>query len=426
MNTHKLLSEYHGHPEYATIAKMGVYMARNGFTAKEILDTIGDHYAPRLRMSEEPKPFNVFGEDMIPENAIEQMETVMRIPPAVRGALMPDAHYGYGVPIGGVVMLDNAISPAFVGYDISCMMQLSVFEDSAIYRFNENPEYFAEILRNETAFGLGAAFEPGRREHPVMDDPRWDSTPFLKSLKPLAQQQLGSSGSGNHFADIMVMDSKHLALLTHSGSRGVGHKFATEYARKARAYVDTIASDIPRGYEWLDLNTQWGQEYLTGMQLLGDYARANHDLIHYHFAKSAGLYADTTIQNRHNFAWVYRDGSVIHRKGATPAERGVYGIIPGSSGSKSYVVSGLGNPDSLWSTSHGAGRMHSRKQAILNHDRESFERTMEEQGILYYGIAEDETVQAYKNIDGVIAAQEGVLLQIELVLEPRVVVMGGE
>jgi tRNA-splicing ligase RtcB len=195
---------------------------------------------------------------------------------------MPDAHPGYAMPIGGVVSLEHAISPSFVGYDISCMMQLSLVDLTPADFLAARP-YLADVLRAETAFGLGANFAVGEREHAVMDDPRWREIGVLTGLKPLAQQQLGSSGGGNHFADLVVVDfvrdhaayragDQAVGLLTHSGSRGVGHKTATYYVQQAARATRGIARDIPAGYEWLDLATEWGQEYLTAMQLMGDYA----------------------------------------------------------------------------------------------------------------------------------------------------------
>ena len=146
-----------------------------------------------------------------------------------------------------------------------------------------------------------------------------------------------------------------VGLLTHSGSRGAGHKTATHYVEQAARYTGEIATRIPPGYEWLDLDAELGQEYLAAMHLMGDYAHANHDLIHDHFLAAAGLRCDHRVWNRHNYAWVEEEG-VVHRKGATPAAVGVIGLIPGSSGTASYLVRGLGNEASLNSSSHGAGR----------------------------------------------------------------------
>jgi len=162
---------------------------------------------------------------------------------------------------------------------------------------------------------------------------------------------------------------------------------------------------------------------------MGDYASANHELIHHHFAKEAGLEILTSYENHHNFAWekTGNDGRklIIHRKGATPAEKGVVGIIPGSMGTPSYLVEGLGSKESLWSSSHGAGRISSRTQAKKNHDEREYRRFLKEKDILTIGVARDETYQCYKDIDRVMELQEGELVDSVAIMHPRVVIMGG-
>ena len=440
METHKLLNEYRHLANFPAIAQGAAAWAKAHpmGTEDELLAWVDAEFAssPMLTMAAAPAPFAMFGapEEHIPLGAVEQMNEVMRLPVAKHGALMPDAHLGYAMPIGGVVSLENAISPSFVGYDISCMMQLSLV-DLTPEDFMAARPYLAGVLQGETAFGLGANFAGGEREHAVMDDPRWREINVLTGLKALAQHQLGSSGGGNHFADLVILDfvkdheaykagDRSVGLLTHSGSRGVGHKTATYYVQQAARATRGIAQDIPAGYEWLDLALEWGQEYLTAMQLMGDYAHANHDLIHDHFVAAAGLHCDYRVWNRHNYAWVEEEG-VIHRKGATPAAVGDIGIIPGSSGTPSYLVRGLGNAASLNSSSHGAGRWFSRKEAKRRHDEQAFLQHMAAQDILHFGLAPDETFQAYKDIEMVIGLQADVLVEVVAKMTPKVVIMGG-
>jgi tRNA-splicing ligase RtcB len=188
-----------------------------------------------------------------------------------------------------------------------------------------------------------------------------------------------------------------------------------------------VARGVPKGYEWLSIDSELGREYMAAMEAMGAYALANHQLIHRHFAASAGLEARFQLWNRHNYAWVNEEsGEVIHRKGATPAELGVRGIIPGTSGTSSYLVEGLGNEESILSSSHGAGRYHSRTEAKRRHDAKAFARHMERQDILHLGLAPDETYQAYKDIETVMALQDGVLVRRLARLTPKVVLMGGE
>lgn len=438
---HRLLDSYRHRADFPEIAQAAAQWAKAHphATPAELLAWVEQRFGGEqwLTIADSPAPFAIFGEPgvHIPYNAVEQMQTVMRLPVARRGALMPDAHLGYAMPIGGVVSLENAISPSFVGYDISCMMQLSLFDISPA-AFMKHRRKFAAALRSQTSFGLGADFKPGQRQHAVMDDPRWKETRLLRNLRSLAERQLGSSGGGNHFADLVIVDfvrdhesyragEQAVGLLTHSGSRGAGHKTATHYVEMAAQSTRQIARGIPSGYEWLTLDSELGEEYLTAMQLMGAYARANHDLIHDHFATAAGLGQRYRVWNRHNYAWVEAEG-VIHRKGATPAGPGVIGLIPGSSGAASYLVRGLGNAESLQSSSHGAGRWFSRSEARRRHDEAGFLQHMAALDILHFGLKPDETFLAYKDIEMVIGLQEGVLVEVIARMTPKVVIMGGK
>lgn len=441
LNTHQILQAYRHLGHYPTIAQQTAAWAREHPAAtaadacKWVEATFGVQSVQEMR--ENVAPLEIFGNvgEHIPANAVDQMHTVMRLPMAVQGALMPDAHLGYAMPIGGVAVLEGAVSPSFVGYDISCMVQLTILDLDAD-AFEREREHFARTLRNVTSFGMGAGFGRGAREHAVMDDSTWNEIRTPAKLKSLAQRQLGSSGGGNHFADLVAIelladedDLSHgetlIGLLTHSGSRGTGHKLATHYVRQAAAYTRQIANGIPSGYEWLPLDHELGQEYLAVMRLMGAYARANHDLIHDHFCAESGVKSARRIWNRHNYVWI-EDGNVIHRKGATPADRGELGLIPGTSGTASYLVRGLGNEAGLKSSAHGAGRWHSRSQAKREHDEARFQKHMRESDILHFGLAPDETFMAYKDIEMVIALQDGVLIEPVARMTPRVVIMGGK
>jgi len=389
------------------------------------------------------KPITVFGEigrDIDPE-AYQQLEKACELPVSVSGSLLPDAHVGYALPVGGVAALDNAVSPAFVGFDIACRMKMSIL-DIKPEEFEEARKSFAKILDGVTSFGLGADFSDGKRNHPVMEDPRWNEIQKARELKAKASKQLGSSGSGNHFADIMVGEvikekkwlplnkgDQFTALLTHSGSRGTGHQIATHYKNIAEKETQKHHRGFSKNYAWLSLEDEDGQEYWNAMQLMGDYASANHELIHKHFAKEAGLEILAEYENHHNFAWEKTDDEgrkiIIHRKGATPAEKGVVGIIPGSMGTPSFLVEGLGNKESLWSSSHGAGRVSSRTQAKKNHKEGEYRKFLKEKDILTIGVARDETNQCYKDINRVMALQEGTLVETVAKMQPRVVIMGG-
>ena len=364
------------------------------------------------------------------EETFRQIENVERLPVTECTALMPDAHPGYGMPIGGVAALHEAIAPGFVGYDIACRMMVTVLDISPS-DFLQQRSKIAGIMQASTRFGVSSHYERGeQKDHPVMDDSRWKETDILRSLKSLAREQLGSSGSGNHFFDALIgidvfSNQDVVAIMTHSGSRGVGYKIASHYIQLAKQETQQAVGGVPKGYEWLSMNRDSGREYFRAMSLMGDFAHANHEIIHDEFLSRSGIRMREQFENHHNFAWL--EGSrVIHRKGATPAHQGQIGIIPGSSGSASYVTRGLGNVDSLESCSHGAGRISSRTDARKRFDAAAFERHMKAKDILGIGIARDESWRAYKDIDEVIRYQvEAGLLEVIMRLEPKIVVMGG-
>jgi tRNA-splicing ligase RtcB (3'-phosphate/5'-hydroxy nucleic acid ligase) len=391
-----------------------------------------------LTKKSESVPITVYGDigSDIEQEAYDQLEEACRLPVAVKGVLLPDAHVGYALPVGGVAALENAVSPAFVGFDIACRMKVSIL-DLPVDEFESSKEHFADILEGVTSFGLGADFADGKRDHEVMEDERWNEIDTAKKLKDKAARQLGSSGGGNHFADIMTGEvakqkewlplkkgENFVALLTHSGSRGTGHKLATHYKNLAEKETQQISKGISKNYSWLSLHRDSGREYWQVMQLMGEYASANHELIHRHFAQEAGLKVLAEFENHHNFAW-QKDNTIIHRKGATPAEKGVVGIIPGSMGTLSYLVEGLGTEESLWSSSHGAGRISSRRQARKNHDEGAYRKFLQEKQIVTRGVARDETYQCYKDIGRVMDLQEGELVETVATMDPRVVIMGG-
>lgn len=426
---------YAARSDFPRIVKWAVAHHSKFHSERDLLTAIADEFgsvAKKISLLEKPRPYKLWlhPETPVDSSAIDQLKMALSLPVAVGGAGMPDLHKGYSLPIGGVVVLENAISPAFVGYDISCMMMLTVLDTGGdiLPEDLEKEKMRKKFLRwilDSTSFGLGAITD--RIDHPVMENSLWKESAFLKSHKSLAASQLGSSGAGNHFADIVVGEytggEKFIALLTHSGSRGVGNKVGHYFSQQADRFAESMFK-FPSGYGWFDLASEPGQEYKSIMELMGAYAQANHEIIHQRFLEASGLGEKAMYFNKHNFAWVDSDGLVYHRKGATPAYLGQYGIIPGSSGSSSYLVIGKGNPESWYSASHGAGRPYSRTEAKRRFNPEVFKKHMERRGITYHGVAPDETVDAYKDIDKIIAAQSD-LVEVAAVMVPKVVVMGG-
>lgn len=436
MKPHEVLQQFSGHPKFNEIREAYVSLINSGTSSAELLRILSALY-PLHTMRETGAPVTVIYPDnqYFEGGALDQLYTASKIPPALKGALLPDGHPGYALPIGGVIALHNAISPSFVGYDISCKMHLSVF-DCSVEEFMKLREALFATLVKVTSFGLGAKFKLGEREHPVMEHQYWGEISLLKKLKALAQAQLGSSGGGNHFADLMILTENGRsmpALLTHSGSRGTGHKVATHYVGLAEQQTRVSTKKVPKEYSWLSLDSEAGCEYEKAMELMGLYADANHLLIHEHFIKESGLGKLGHYSNKHNFAWretIEIDGqkveAIVHRKGATPAHKGKWGVIPGTCGTTSYLVRGLGYADTMNSASHGAGRPRSRTASKKGHDQKAFLTYMTKKNILHHGIEGDETPLAYKDIETVIKPQEGTIFKTIATLEPVAVVMGGK
>lgn len=361
----------------------------------------------------EPVAWRQWGEDLETQ-AVAQMEAACRLPVSVRGALMPDAHLGYGLPIGGVLATRNAVIPYAVGVDIACRMKMTVL-DLPVTALSERTEELKRAIERETRFGIGANFRR-RREHPVLDAD-WKVSPVTRQHKDKAWKQLGTSGSGNHFVEFGVLavhdaaaglaPGEYLALLSHSGSRGTGASVASHYSKLAKR----MRPELPKGKNhlaWLDLDTEEGREYWAAMELMGRYAEANHACIHRHVAENLGVEVLFDLENHHNFAWrEVHDGEevVVHRKGATPAGAGVLGIIPGSMATAAYIVRGRGSVAALDSAAHGAGRRMSRKAAKKLYTWADVKDMLRERGVKLLSAGIDEVPMAYKDIEVVMAAQ---------------------
>jgi tRNA-splicing ligase RtcB len=381
-----------------------------------------------------PAPYRQWGQDLEPD-AVLQMEKACLLPVSVAGALMPDAHVGYGLPIGGVLATDNAVIPYAVGVDIACRMKMTVL-DLPLRTLERHPERLTRAIEAETRFGVGAQFRH-RRDHAVLDQD-WSVSPVTRQNRDRAWGQLGTSGSGNHFVEFgrfTALDrasgldpGEYLALLSHSGSRGTGAAVCDHYSKLAARQ----RSDLPRELlrlAWLGLDTAEGQEYWAAMELMGRYAAANHALIHRHIAAHLGAETILDIENHHNFAWKERhtiDGVardvVVHRKGATPAGAGTLGIIPGSMASPGYLVRGRGSAAALDSASHGAGRCMSRTRAEAALDWKEVRRVLRERGVTLISAGLDEAPMVYKDIDAVMAAQAD-LVEVLGRFDPRLVKM---
>lgn len=384
----------------------------------------------------QPRPYKTWGTELIDPDAHRQMRVAMRLPSAQRGALMPDAHVGYGLPIGGVLATAGTVVPYAVGVDIGCSMMLSVLP--LAWRDLSVDEAKALLLKH-TRFGAGVGFDKRERDdHEVLHENTWQQQPLLKHLHDKAAAQIGSSGSGNHFAEFGTVTLKHsqalelgleagkqyVAVLSHSGSRGFGAQVAghfTALAKKLHPHIDKEALNLA----WLDMDSQEGTDYWQAMQLAGRYALANHQLIHARLAQALKVTPLSQVSNSHNLAWQQEvDGQqlIVHRKGATPAASGQLGIIPGSMAAAGYVVRGLGKPEALASASHGAGRQLGRRAAQNSLSKQEVKRYLDQRGITLIGGGIDEAPQAYKSLKQVLSHQSD-LVEVLAEFMPKVVRM---
>ena len=391
-----------------------------------------------IKLKTEIEPYQIYGEEHIEEGARKQMNTAMKLPITVGGALMADAHQGYGLPIGGVLATNNSIIPYAVGVDIGCRMALSIFDLPSSY-IETNREELKKIVLKTTRFGAGNGFLKHERfDHEVLENSLFQENDLVKSLKDKAWTQLGSSGGGNHFVEFGVMEFKendvelgipkgnYLALLTHSGSRGLGATIAGKYTK--------IAMEICKlPYEakhlaYFDLDSAEGQEYWLAMNLAGDYASACHEVIHEKVLTELGAERLAKIENHHNFAWKESwkgEEVIVHRKGATPAAEGVMGIIPGSMATAGFLVRGKGQVNAINSASHGAGRLMSRTMAIKTLSRNDVNKQLEDLGITLIGADLDEAPMAYKDIHTVMKAQTD-LVDVVASFHPKIVRMADD
>lgn len=410
----------------------------------EVWGKLAEHFAPTMtekqftvyNLSDIPLPYQTYGGKFIQSLAKQQMELAMRLPVTLAGALMPDAHAGYGLPIGGVLAVENAIIPYAVGLDIGCRMSLTLFDAKADY-LKRYSHQIKKALKEYTHFGMEGCLD-FPQEHGILDRSEFQLTPLLKILHGKAVRQLGSSGGGNHFVEfgeieliennvLNLPQGNYLALLSHSGSRGMGAAIASHYCDIARNRCK-----LPREaqhFAWLGLDSEAGQEYWMSMHLAGDFAQACHERIHINLSKALGLKAIGNVNNHHNFAWreeIAPDRyAIVHRKGATPAGKGVAGFIPGSMATAGYLVCGKGEIKSLHSASHGAGRAMSRQKAKERFTQSALKKLLSQNKVTLIGGSVEEMPLAYKDIEQVMPAQES-LVEIQGRFMPRIVRMNKE
>jgi len=400
----------------------------------KVAETMIEDEAPKVhQLNDDPIPYEVYGADGIEKGAIDQMNVAMSLPVSRAGALMPDAHQGYGLPIGGVLAAENAVIPYAVGVDIGCRMCMTLYDMGDDDYVDRNKQRLKKALGDHTRFGMFEVHD-NPYDHELFDRPEFNEIKIVKELKDKAYKQIGTSGGGNHFVefgDVEILTDNHMgvspgkyvAVLTHSGSRGFGANIADYYTKLAKK-----TTPLPKHAQhlaWLDMNKEEGQEYWIAMNLALDYASACHHDIHRRLQKYLGAEPLAMVENHHNFAAKeIHDGVeyIVHRKGATPASKDEYGIIPGTMADFGYLVRGLGEPNSLRSASHGAGRVMSRKKAKESFTKSYMRNYLKEKGIVVIGSGLDEFPMAYKKIDEVMESQKDLVEAVGR-FQPKVVRM---
>ena len=390
--------------------------------------------------------------DDIEDGALDQAKNLAKLPFAFKHiAIMPDAHQGYGMPIGGVMATKGVVIPNAVGVDIGCGM-CAVKTSLTDIDVDTLKKIMGEIRK---AIPVGFSHQSKKQDEslmPVAIDSCREAEKFHAFNLPICEdqehqsalKQLGTLGGGNHFIEIQKGSDGYIWIMIHSGSRNLGFKVAKHYNDIAIELNKKWFSSVPKEHElaFLPLDSEEGQAYLREMQYCVDFALANRKLM---MERIQSIFADifdypNTVSGRqqdgsdginiaHNYAKMenhFGKNVMVHRKGATLARKGTIGIIPGSQGTKSYIVKGLGNPESFDSCSHGAGRRMGRKQAIRELNLNDEVKKLNDQGIVHsirYEKDLDEASGAYKDISTVMNNQKD-LVEIVVELQPLAVIKG--
>lgn len=375
--------------------------------------------------------------DLVEDSAMKQIENLTTLPFLYHHlAIMPDVHTGMGMPIGGVLACVDAVIPNAVGVDIGCGMCAVKTSIKA----NEIP---IDVLRKKIMRGIRKLIPLGMEHHKEPQDEKYmpqgydiEKLYVVKHQYTSATYQIGTLGGGNHFIELQKDDEGYLWIMLHSGSRNLGKQVGDYYNKIAKTlnerWFSIINPDIKLAF--LPLKTDEFNQYWAEMKYCVDFALCNRKLM---MERIEEVIADALpdikfepmINIAHNYAtWEnhYGNNVIVHRKGATLARKGTIGIIPGSQGTASYIVEGLGNPESFCSCSHGAGRVLSRTAAINTLDMAEEVKRLNERGIIHAIRCQkdmQEASGAYKDIDTVIANQTD-LVKVKTRLMPIAVIKG--
>ena len=374
-------------------------------------------------------PVKLWLDDM-EQGAMDQALDLSRLPYAFHHvAIMPDSHVGYGMPIGGVMATEGVIVPNAVGVDIGCGMRI------ARTSFQEMDTETIKKVMGKIRERVPVGFEHHKEKTEWEGFDKAPDIPIIQQEFQKAHYQLGTLGGGNHFIEIQRGSDGWLYVMIHSGSRNFGLKIAHEYHNRAKKLCEGWHSDIPNpDLSFLPMDAPEGREYRQAMAFALAFARENRSrMMHAIDAAFRDVLPDgiagDVFDIHHNYAAMehhFGKNVMVHRKGAVKAYEGDKGIIPGSQGSASYIVKGLGNPESFMSSSHGAGRKLGRSAAQRTLNLADEQRRLDEQGIIHSvrNVKDlDEAPGSYKDIDAVMANQTD-LVEIVLKLTPLAVIKG--
>lgn len=379
-------------------------------------------------------------------NTIEQFHEIQKH--AKRSALMADGHLGYVMPIGGVAGYHNSVSIVAVGFDIACG-NMAIRLDCKINDIDI--DYVLDEIEKVIFFGVGKVNPNAPTDHKVFSSNLWEVYDKNKreELKQLARNQLGTAGSGNHYVDIFKDNKNYVWIGVHFGSRGLGHKTATGFMSLAQN--GDWESKTKQIQTMVDLDTDVGERYYRAMTLCGEYAYSGREWVCQTVQDIIGANRTYEVHNHHNYAWKenhFGEELIVVRKGATPAFPGQEGFIGGSMGDNAVIIEGVDSEKSkkaLYSTVHGAGRVMSRSEArgkkkwvknesgikvpkIISDGKVSIEmmdKWIQTKGVKLRGGGTDESPQAYRRLDEVLACHSGTI-KIKYTLKPVGVVMCNE
>ena len=358
-------------------------------------------------------------------NTVQQMWRCLSVGKAAHGVLCADGHLGYAQPVGGVIAYKDQVSISGVGFDIGCG-NMAVQLDTPYKRISNRVAQIARDIEKQISFGLGRVND-NRVEHSLFDDKELWKAAGTNNYKDIAVSQLGTVGAGNHYVDIFEDENGLTWIGVHFGSRGLGHKSATKYLRKAGGKDGMHVAPA-----LVDIDSELGQKYLNAMNLAGQYAYAGREWVVETIRKNIiGGKVLQSIHNHHNYAWVeehFGEKYFVVRKGATPAFPGQKGFIGGSMGDEAVIVEGVDSEQSrknLYSTVHGAGRKFGRGEAKRTLDRGVMNDWLKKKGVYLVGGDLDESPMAYKRLDRVLKHHEGTIKVLHR-LQPKIVIMAGK